>query len=43
MGQIANQAIMEMIFNAKEKIKVKRERKQETKKTEKKATEKKNP
>ena len=36
MGQIANQAFMEMIFKAKEKIKERRERKQETKKKEKK-------
>ena len=36
MGQVANQALMEMIFKAKEKIKAKRERKQETKKAEKK-------
>lgn len=36
MGQIANQALMEMIFKAKEKMKARRERKQETKKKEKK-------
>lgn len=36
MGQIANQALMEMIFKAKEKIAAKRKRKQETKKKEKK-------
>ncbi len=36
MGQIANQALMEMIFKAKEKIKANRERKQAAKKKEKK-------
>lgn len=36
MGQIANQALMEMIIKAEEKIKAKRERKQAAKKKEKK-------